>query len=120
MSRVQTVIQGKTADTIAFVWMQGEGTPGELSAVYAERPQRSHQTAPRRLKRPDMAVVIGRLSDYRKGDTLGRRACGQEKVAATIRGLPGVDTDDLNGPKNGLHYTQEEYEELAGGSRPRR
>ena len=63
-----------------------------------------------------MSFVIGRLSDYKNGDA-GWDAvrAAQEKVAREDSLGTWVDTDDLNGPNNKLHYTREGYVEL--GSR---
>jgi hypothetical protein len=114
MTQVKTTVEGKTADTIVFVWMQGERDAREgLSAVYAESLRGLVKQLRDDLKRPDTAVVIGRLSDYQKGEKEwdGVRAA-QEKVAGDDPRAAWVDTDDLNGPSNALHYTKDGYEEL--------
>jgi len=114
MARVKLAIQGKTADTIIFVWMQGERDAREgLSGVYAEALNGLTKQLRDDLKRPDVAVVIGRLSDYHKGDKHWDAVrAAQEKVAGDDSRAAWVDTDDLNGPKDDLHYTKEGYEEL--------
>lgn len=58
-------------------------------------------------------MVIGRLSDHRKNDEHwdGVRAA-QVKVAEEDPRADWVDTDDLNGPNDGLHYNQAGYAEL--------
>ena len=49
MARVKPAIQGKTVDTIAFVWMQGERDAKEgLSAVYAASLAGTPQATTRR------------------------------------------------------------------------
>jgi len=114
LRRVKTATEGKTIDTVAFVWMQGERDATEkLPSVYAEALGGLIQQLRDDLKRPDVAVVIGRLSDNRKQNKHwdGVRAA-QEKVAADDPRTAWVDTDDLNGPKDDLHYTKEGYEEL--------
>jgi hypothetical protein len=114
MAQVKPAIQGKTVDTIAFVWMQGERDAKEgLSAAYAASLAGLLKQLRDDLKRPDVAVVIGRLSDNQKGEQHwdGVRAA-QEKVAKDDPRAAWVDTDDLNGPQNALHYTKEGYGEL--------
>jgi hypothetical protein len=60
-----------------------------------------------------MVVVIGRLSDHLKGDKHWDAVrAAQEKVATDGRRSAWVDTDDLNGPQNDLHYTKAGYKEL--------
>jgi hypothetical protein len=114
MARVNRAMQGKTADTVAFVWMQGERDAREgLSAVYADALRGLIRQVRDDLKRPDIAVVIGRLSDFKKGDQHWDAVrAAQEKVVDTDPRAACVDTDDLNGPKNDLHYTKEGYEQL--------
>jgi hypothetical protein len=61
----------------------------------------------------DMTVVVGRLSDNLKGDK-GWEAvrAAQVQVAEADPLAAWVDTDDLNGPKDGLHYDKAGYAEL--------
>ena len=64
------------------------------------------------MGRDDVGFVIGRLSDCRKGGHWGKVRRAQVEVAeASPRGR-WVDTDDLNGPRNGLHYTRDGYKTL--------
>jgi len=114
MARVKLAMQGKTADSITFVWMQGErDARGGLSGVYAEALKELIKQLRGDLKRPDVAVVIGRLSDFQKGEKHWDAVrAAQEKVADDDLRAAWVDTDDLNGPKNDLHYTKEGYAEL--------
>jgi hypothetical protein len=114
MARVKPAIEGKAVDTIAFVWMQGERDAKEgLSAVYADALRGLIKQLRDDLKRPDVAFVIGRLSDCNKGDQHWDAVrAAQEKVANDDPRAAWVDTDDLNGPKDALHYTKDGYEEL--------
>lgn len=67
MARVKLALQGKTADTIVFVWMQGERDAREgFSGVYAEALNRLIKQLRDDLKRPDVFVVIGRIKESRK------------------------------------------------------
>ena len=56
---------------------------------------------------PDVGVVIGRLTDYKKGtpgwDTV---RAAQVKVASDDPRAGWVDTDDINGAKKDLHHTK--------------
>lgn len=111
---VKKAMEGKKVDTIVFVWMQGERDAKEgLSAVYADSLRGLIKQLRDDLKRPDMGFVIGRLSDCLNGEKHwdAVRAI-QEKVATEDSLGAWVDTDDLNGPQNALHYTKSGYQEL--------
>ena len=100
-------------DSVAFVWMQGErDAKAGWQAAYYEALHGTIEQLRVDLKHPDVAVVIGRLSDHLK-DHPGWDAvrAAQEKIAADEPLGAWVDTDDLNG-KEGLHYTREGYAEL--------
>ncbi len=114
MTKVNAAIEGKQVDTVSFVWMQGERDAKEgHSAVYAESFKGLIGQLQADLKRDDVTVVIGRLSDCRKNDEHwdGVRAA-QVKVAEENPLGDWVDTDDLNGPNDGLHYNKPGYAEL--------
>ncbi len=99
-------------DSVTFVWMQGERDAKEnLSAVYAASMAGLIEQLRTDIKRPDMTVVIGRLSDHLNGKPHwdGVRAA-QVKVAEDDPLVTTVDTDAFNGPKNGLHYNKEGYQ----------
>lgn len=55
-------------------------------------------------------VVIGRISDY-AGNPEGSKTvrAAEMKVAAEDPKAAWVDTDDLNGKRDDLHYTKEGY-----------
>jgi hypothetical protein len=114
MAKVKAATAGKTVDSIAFVWMQGEADTSQGRETLHDEALRGLIRQVRDdLKRPDTVIVIGRLSDCRKGQAgwdLVRSI--QEKVAGTDRLAAWVDTDDLNGDKDDLHYTKEGYAEL--------
>jgi hypothetical protein len=114
MDKVKNAAKGKTPDSITFVWMQGEADAKQgLAAVYEDSLRGLIDQLRKDLKRPDVTVVIGRLSDYKKGDTgWDRVRAAQEKVAAADPLAAWVDTDDLNGPNNALHYTKQGYADL--------
>ncbi len=117
MGKVKSAVAGRRPDTVTFVWMQGERDAKEsLSAVYAESFRGLVAQLQADLGRTDINVVIGRLSDYDNANksyphwTKIREI--QVKLAQDDPRTEWVDTDDLNGPGNGLHYTKEGYVEL--------
>jgi hypothetical protein len=114
MAQVAKAVGGKKANTITFVWMQGERDAGTgWSSVYADNLRGLLKQLRDDFKRPDVTVVIGRLSDFGKGNPPWEAVReAQEKVAGEDPLAALVDTDDLNGDKNGKHYTREGYAEL--------
>lgn len=103
----------KKPDSVVFVWMQGErDAKAGWQAAYYEALRGTVEQLRTDLKRQEIGVVVGRLSDHLKNDA-GWNAvrAAQEKVAADEPLGAWVDTDDLNG-KEGLHYTKEGYAEL--------
>ena len=71
------------------------------------------------LKKPNMNVVIGRISDFgskhptrdvQPGWSVVRSA--QERFARETPYTELVDTDECNGKGHGLHYTKEGYEKM--------
>ena len=117
MAAVRKQVGDRSFDSFAsvsFVWMQGERDAKEkLSGVYAESMRGLIAQLRRDLGRPDMTAVIGRLSDCIKNNAHweGVRKA-QADVAAGDSLVAVVDTDDLNGPRDGLHYTKDGYKTL--------
>lgn len=113
MQAVAKAVGDKKPDSVVFVWMQGErDAKVGWQAVYYEALQGTIEQLRTDLKRQDIAVVIGRLSDHQKGNANWDAVrAAQEKVAADQKLGAWVDTDDLNG-NAGLHYTKEGYAEL--------
>lgn len=117
MTRVKKAAAGKKPATVTFVWMQGERDAREKHGeVYAESLAGLIAQFRQDLARQDVDVVVGRLSDFDNENkqyphwTMVREA--QVKVAEADPRGAWVDTDDLNGPRNDLHYTREGYEKL--------
>lgn len=113
LQAVTKALGDRRPDSVAFVWMQGErDARAGWQAAYYEALRGTVDQLRADLKRKDIAVVVGRLSDHQKGNA-GWDAVrsAQEKVAADEPLGAWVDTDDLNG-KEGLHYTKEGYAEL--------
>ena len=114
MSAVRPAIEGKELATITFCWMQGERDAMELHGqVYADSIRGVIQQLRTDFKRPDVKAVIGRLSDHANGKNHWDSVrAAQVDVAKTDPLVSWVDTDDLNGPKDDLHYTMAGYTEL--------
>lgn len=117
MAKVNTAFAGKAPDTVTFVWMQGERDAKEKQGeVYAPSLHGLVEQLRADLKRKDINIVIGRLSDFDNDNqqyphwTMVREAL--VKVAESEPRGAWVDTDDLNGPENSLHYTPEGYKIL--------
>jgi len=109
MRAVRSAVGDKKPETIAFVWMQGERDARELHGdVYAASLKGLIEQLRGDLGRRDVVAVIGRLSDFSNGnDRYGNwdevRAA-QVEVAEADPLAGWIDTDDLNGPNDGLHY----------------
>jgi len=114
MDKVNPAIAGQEIETITFIWMQGEADAKAQNAeVYLASLNGLKAQLEKDLKRTDINYVIGRLSDSgffkRKGtptenpqwDML-RKA--QMAFADSHENAVWIDTDDLNGEKNELHY----------------
>jgi len=117
MDKVKKAINGKTPSTITFIWMQGEADAADaLGRGYAANLKGLIDQLREDLKFKDINFVIGRLSDFDNDNrryphwTMVRQS--QVEVAESDPRGAWVDTDDLNGPENGLHYTKEGYKIL--------
>ena len=105
--------------SITFVWMQGEKDARQgQGSVYAASLKGLIEQVRQDLHRPDMKVVIGRLSDF----GLDKKAYpdwamvreAQMAVAEADPHAAWVDTDAFNGPDNSLHLTQPEGYDALG------
>jgi hypothetical protein len=114
MDTVKKASAGKEIDTVSFVWMQGERDAKEnLAAVYLESLRGLVAQLHADLGRKDITVVIGRLSDCDKKSASWKAVREAQVAFAEKEPLSAwVDTDDLNGEKDALHYTKEGYAEL--------
>lgn len=115
ITKVRGAIGDKKPDTVTFVWMQGERDAKENhGSVYAASMNGLIEQLSKDLKRDDINFVIGRLSDHGnkfKNDWNVVREAQVSVAEASPRG-EWVDTDDLNGPKDGLHYNKPGYAKL--------
>lgn len=114
MSKVHSAIKGQKIATVTFVWMQGEREAKlEQGAIYAQSLKGLVAQLSKDLKRDDLNVVIGRINDFCMTNkshphwTMVREV--QVQVAKELPRADWVDTDDLNGPKNGIHATKEGF-----------
>ncbi|MFC1498557.1 sialate O-acetylesterase [Verrucomicrobiota bacterium] len=114
MEKVKEAVGQKKSTSITFVWMQGERDAKENHhEVYADGLKGLVQQLRDDLGFKNINVVIGRLSDARSGkggwDAIRKI---QKDVCEADPLWDWVDTDDLNGEKNGVHYSKEGYKEL--------
>jgi hypothetical protein len=117
IAKVEAVTKDERIRTVTFVWMQGERDARESHGeVYAESFKGLVAQLTDDLGRKDINFVIGRISDFDMSNakyphwTKVRDA--QVAVAEADPRGAWVDTDGLNGSKNGLHYTAKGYKEL--------
>lgn len=100
--------------TVTFIWMQGERDAiAGHGAVYETSLKGLIHQLRNDMKRQDINIIIGRLSDYRMdlpGWLAVRRA--QVNVAESDPRGAWVDTDSLNGEVDDLHYSDAGYVEL--------
>jgi hypothetical protein len=105
-------------DSVTFVWMQGESdSKNGTEVVYEEALTLLISKLRKSFESPEMNVVIGRISDYGIKHPKGKEWPGwqtirnaQENVIKADPKAAMVSTDDVNGPKDGLHYPPEGYE----------
>jgi len=112
MKEVAKATKDKAAPaSVTFVWMQGEADAKKQSTadIYGESLKGLVAQLSKDLGRDDVDVVIGRLSDNGNKETellpgwmTIREA--QVKFAESTEHAEWVDTDDLNGKNDGLHY----------------
>lgn len=117
LQKVTDAVKDRKPDTVTFVWMQGEADARDAGAAdyYEQRLTGLLQQLRTDLRREDIGVVLGRLSDYGLTDS-GRPSWVKiREIQMQIGSQPRVvwvDTDDLNGPKNDLHYNKDGYAKL--------
>jgi len=114
IAAVKAATDGRTYDSVTFIWMQGERDAKEsLSEAYAQSFTGILNQLKADLKLNDINFVIGRISDFDMENkqyphwTKIREI--QVKLAEDHPNGEWVDTDDLGG---GLHYPKSGYETL--------
>jgi hypothetical protein len=117
MKKVNVPLKEHKFATVTFIWMQGErDAKDKQGEVYAVSLRGLITQLSEDLNRNDINFVIGRLSDSGNADNnkshwaMVRKA--QVEVAESSPRGAWVDTDDLNGEKNDLHYTEDGYKKL--------
>ncbi|MEX2607245.1 MAG: sialate O-acetylesterase [Kiritimatiellia bacterium] len=98
-------------DSVSFMWMQGEAdAKSGQSANYKESLAGLIRQIREDTGFPEATAVVGRLSDHLKDDPhwngvrkAQMEVCDEDPHAAWI------DTDDLNGTNEGLHYSGDGY-----------
>ncbi|HEX5791453.1 MAG TPA: sialate O-acetylesterase [Luteolibacter sp.] len=118
MGVVRPAIEGQSIATVTFLWMQGERDAKEgHGEVYAQSFKSLLAQLKKDLGGKDIAFVIGRISDH------GVKPEAQYPHWTMVRDVQvklgegealgaWVDTDDLNGKGDGLHYSGEGYQKL--------
>jgi hypothetical protein len=110
-----TASNGKKVDTVTFVWMQGERDhqEDETTAAYKKNLETLYKQLSEDFRREDINWVIGRLSDARMGtDNWEKIRQIQVDVAESHPRAAWIDTDDLNGPDNGVHCPPSGYKRM--------
>jgi arylsulfatase A-like enzyme len=106
---------GKETDTVTFVWMQGERDhqKDETTAAYKANLETLYKQLIDDMKREDINWVIGRLSDARVGTPNWDKIRNiQVDVAENLSRAAWIDTDDLNGPDDGVHCPPAGYKKM--------
>ncbi len=118
ISKVKASLSNKQPQTIAFIWMQGERDAIEHHGNrYGGDLEGLIQQLQHDLGRDDIAIVIGRLSDFglkehQYHEEWEKIRHSQVRVAGANSLRTWVDTDDLNGAHDDLHYTAEGYQQF--------
>ncbi|MEX0777929.1 MAG: sialate O-acetylesterase [Phycisphaeraceae bacterium] len=106
--------------SVTFVWMQGEADANHkgYGEIYGAALDGLLAQLQNDLGRKDIDFVLGRISDFgneQTEDRPGWNIIRETQVAFVQKDAARrawVDTDDLNGAKNGLHYTRDGYKTL--------
>ena len=110
-------IKEKTAGirikSVTFIWMQGEADAKSCNVdLYAKSFRGLLRQLEKDLKRKDINIIIGRLSDFglknRSNPKWEEMRKVQMRLADENPRAGWVDTDDLNGEKHSLHYVRPE------------
>lgn len=120
--KIEAATKGEEYATVTFLWMQGERDAKEKNGgVYEASLKGLVKQLADDLKREDVNVVIGRLSDFgmKKSGYPDWKIVREAQVKVAENAVKGawVDTDDLNDGKNrkgkeikdDLHYSAEGY-----------
>ncbi len=115
LKKAEDSIQGKSIKAVVFCWMQGERDSRERhSVVYEKSLRKLFSQLKEDFEDIPVAFVIGKLSDYGKGNKQKfypewEEICqAQEKVAATTENCSIINTDDLNTGESPPHWKTKE------------
>lgn len=117
MAKVTQAMEGQEVGSVTFIWMQGERDAKEGGEGYATKLKMLIDQMKADLQRKDIAFVIGRISDHGMKNDMeipgwpGVREAQVQVAEADPLGA-WVDTDDLNGDDDGLHYNAAGYAKL--------
>ena len=114
IEKAREAFDGKTFDTVTFVWMQGEsdGKRG-LGPAYEKSFLRLLERLKKDLNRKDIGFVIGRINDSHMSDPNWKAMRDvQVKLAEDTDHGAWIDTDDLSEPEHGVHFPKESYQKL--------
>lgn len=122
IAAVKSATEGKSYDSVTFVWMQGERDAREgLSEVYAKSFNGVLDQLKADLDRSEINFVIGRISDFdmqnAKYPHWTKIRDVQVQIAEADPRGAWVDTDEMNGGQpgksgGGLHYRGSGYKAL--------
>ena len=111
IEKARDAYDGKSFDSITFIWMQGESDGGRgLAPAYEKSFLRLLGRIKKDLGRKDVAFVIGRINDSRMSDpnwTAMRKVL--VKLAEDAEHGEWINTDDLSEPEHGVHFPKESY-----------
>ncbi len=124
MEKMKKSTDGSSIQSVTFIWMQGEAdAKAKNGDVYLASLNGLKKQLELDLKRTDINFVIGRLSDsgfFKRGSgqavqnpqwDIVRKA--QVAFADASKTSVWINTDDLNGENNALHYIKPDgYSEL--------
>ena len=114
IEKAREALDGKTFDTVTFVWMQGEsdGMRG-LGPAYEKSFLRLLGRLKKDLNRKNVAFVIGRINDSHMSEPNWKAMRDvQVKLAEDADHGAWIDTDDLSEPEHGVHFPKENYPKL--------
>jgi hypothetical protein len=121
METVKQATAGKPKPvSVTFVWMQGEADANHkgYGELYADALAGLLKQLQGDLGREDLDMVLGRISDFGNNDPENRPGWNIIRDVQVKFGTEQpqrrawVDTDDLNGQTDGLHFTREGYQTL--------
>ena len=113
IGKARQAVRGREIQTITLVWMQGESDAGKSDSAkaYAKNFHGLLNLLRQDLGREDIRYVIGRISDHanpKKYPGWGSIRTTQVQLANASPHGGWIDTDDLNGDEDVLHYPKGE------------